>query len=377
MNRRKLFLSLLLKGAWGRKDRALAAVLSVAVVSTIATAAWTVYRDLENKLSGEFRGFGANVVVTKRQGVLTPFELALTQYPQYKKGPSLPADTLVVPVAYAVATGTEGSPVVIGGTNIKKLLELNSWWSVQDKDKDEGHAHTQVLLGSRAAKVFSPAGSPFVVAFGAKQLTLAPEAIFTSGSEDDSRIYFDLKEFTALTGVQPNAAILRVGGRPSDIREAITRLSSDFPELEVKPVRQITQAQTSVVGKTRSLFLSAFIVVVVLIMLCMVATLTSAVLERRKDFAVMKALGAPNRTVSLLFAGEATLLALAGAVAGFAVGSVIAYWIGKANFDAAILPQPALLPPVLLGSVILALLAATAPLQLLRQIQPAGILRGE
>src|SRR5260370_26524146 len=91
----------------------------------------------------------------------------------------------------------------------------------------------------------------------------------------------------------------------------------------------------------------------------------------------MKALGAANRTLSLLFASESVLLALAGAVAGFVVGSGLAYWIGKANFDAPILPQPVLLGPVLLGSMAMALLATTTPLRLLPQVQPAGILRGE
>jgi putative ABC transport system permease protein len=109
----------------------------------------------------------------------------------------------------------------------------------------------------------------------------------------------------------------------------------------------------------------------------MVATFTSSVLERRKDFAVMKALGASNKTVNLLFASESSLLALAGSIAGYILGSGIAFWIGKANFEAAILPQPVLLLPVLLGSVMLALIASTAPLRLLQQIQPAGILRGE
>jgi putative ABC transport system permease protein len=109
----------------------------------------------------------------------------------------------------------------------------------------------------------------------------------------------------------------------------------------------------------------------------MVATFTSSVLERRKDFAVMKALGASNRTVNFLFASEAALLALIGSIAGYVLGSGIAFWIGKVNFETAILPQPLLLFPVLLGSVVLALIASTAPLKLLQQIQPAGILRGE
>src|SRR5260370_29208724 len=108
----------------------------------------------------------------------------------------------------------------------------------------------------------------------------------------------------------------------------------------------------------------------------MAATFTSSVLERRKDFAVMKALGASNRTVNFLFAAEAALLALAGATAGFVAGSGIAYWIGKAHFDAAILPQPPLFLPVLLGSICLALLASTTSLRALQHIQPPGLLRG-
>ena len=180
-----------------------------------------------------------------------------------------------------------------------------------------------------------------------------------------------------LTGIQPNTALVRIEGKPQEIQAAISRLTSALPNAEVKPVRQITQAQTAVVGKTRSVVLASSAVVVVLIMLCMVATFTGSVLERRKDFAVMKALGASDRAVNFLFASESALLALTGSIAGYLLGCGIAFWIGKANFDAAILPQPLLLFPVLLGSVALALIASTAPLRLLQQIQPAGILRGE
>ena len=157
----------------------------------------------------------------------------------------------------------------------------------------------------------------------------------------------------------------------------IDQLSAALPQAEVRPVRQITQAQTSVIGKTRSVVFAASAIVLILIMLTMIATFTSSVLERRKDFAVMKALGASNRMVNIMFASEAALQALAGASVGYVLGCGVAFWIGKANFEAAIWPQPMLLLPVLLGSMVLALGAATAPLRLLQQIQPAGILRGE
>jgi putative ABC transport system permease protein len=364
MNRRQLLLRLLFKAAWVRKDRALTALVSVAVVATIATAALTIYSDLEGKLGREFRGFGANVIVTS-PAALDPARLAAIKT-------AAGGQSQIVPVAYAVAAGRDKMPVVIGGTNIKAFRDLNSSWSMSAG----GYARTDMLLGSRAAQVFSPKAGAFELTYGGRAMNVEPEAVFTSGSDDDSRIYLPLEDFVRWTGVQPTTALVRIDQPPPEIRAAIARLNA-LPNIEAKPVRQITQAQTAVVGKTRSVVLASSVVVVVLIMLCMAATFTSSVLERRKDFAVMKALGASNRTVNFLFAAEAALLALAGSAAGYILGCGIAFWIGKANFDAAILPQPMLLLPVLLGSMALALVASTAPLRLLQKIQPAGILRGE
>jgi putative ABC transport system permease protein len=366
MNRTSLFLRLLFKAAWVRKDRALTALVSVAVVATIATAALTVYADLEGRLSREFRGFGANVIVTKTQGSLTADELKQMDAALGGKG-------IVLPVSYAIAAAPDGSRVVVGGADLRSLHALNSSWSVRPVEGASG----KTWIGSRAASLLSPANNKFTIAFGKHTAEVQPAFVFVSGSDDDSRIYLETEEFAALTGARPTTALVRVEGKPQEIRSTIEKLSASLPQAEVKPVRQITQAQTAVVGKTRSVVLAASTVVIVLIMLCMAATFTSSVLERRKDFAVMKALGASNKTVNLLFAAEAASLALVGAAGGYLVGSGVAFWIGKANFDAAILPLPVLLLPVLLGSVALALIASTAPLRLLQQIQPAAILRGE
>jgi putative ABC transport system permease protein len=364
MNRTQLLLRLLLKAAWVRKDRAFTALVSVAVVATIATAALTIYSDLEGKLSREFRGFGANVIVTKTVGALVPSELADIRKIVGSTGE-------IVPVGYAIATETTtNAKIIVGGADVNQLLHLNSSWSFSSVG--QGSA----LVGARVDEAITH-GADLKLSFGKTSAVIKPAGFFHSGSDDDSRVYIPLDDFVRLTGVQPNTTLVRVEGKPQDIQAAISRLTSALPNTEVKPVRQITQAQTAVVGKTRSVVLASSAVVVVLIMLCMVATFTGSVLERRKDFAVMKALGASDRAVNFLFASESALLALAGSIAGYLLGCGIAFWIGKANFDAAILPQPLLLFPVLLGSVVLALIASTAPLRLLQQIQPAAILRGE
>jgi putative ABC transport system permease protein len=371
MNRPRLFLWLMLKAVWVRKDRALTALISITVVATMATVALTVYSGLESKFSREFRNFGANVIVTAPEKGLNAADLATVK--------AKTAGAEAVPVGYAIAHDANGAndanatPVVVGGAELEAFKNLNSWWSLNPVNGSGGDA----LVGFRAAEALSPNGKPFALRYNGKTVTIQPAAIFHSGAEDDSRVYVSLQQFFDLTGMQPNTVQLRITGTPAAIEQQVRTLSASLPQAEVKPVRQITAAQTAVLSKTRSIVLAVSVVVVILIMICMVATLTGSVLERSKDFAVMKALGASNRAVNLLFAGEATLTSLLGAVAGFIVGSGIAFWIGEANFGAAIMPRIELLLPVACGSIILALLASTAPLRILRRIQPAVILRGE
>jgi len=281
MTRTQLLLRLLLKAAWVRKDRAFTALISVAVVATIATAALTIYSDLEGKLSREFRGFGANVVVTKNSAALTSDELASVRKIVGSAGE-------IVPVGYAIATETtRQSRIVVGGADVDKLRELNASWSFSNA------AHGSALVGARVDEALAH-GADLQISFGKAFTSIKGGTVFHSGSDDDSRVYLPLNEFERLTGIQPNTALVRIEGKPQQIQNVVSQLSSGLPGVEVKPVRQITQAQTAVVGKTRSVVLASSAAVVVLIMLCMVTTFTGSVLERRKDFAVMKALGLPT-----------------------------------------------------------------------------------
>jgi putative ABC transport system permease protein len=101
------------------------------------------------------------------------------------------------------------------------------------------------------------------------------------------------------------------------------------------------------------------------------------VLDRRRDFAIMKALGASERLLNTFFAAEAATLGVVGAILGFAIGVGLAAWIGRVNFNAWVVPRFGVLPIVLGGSVAVALLSAGLPIGLLRRVQPATILRGE
>jgi putative ABC transport system permease protein len=368
VTRHEFFFRLLTNAAWVHKGRALTALLSIGVMSAMTTVVLTVHYGVEAKLNREFRSFGGNAIATARNGILAEKDLMLAH--------RTAGNTAIVPVAYAVARTSTGESVVIGGADLHDLKELNSWWTIKPVG-DSGAAGVEALIGSKTAKGIFQNAEPVAVMFGDKSLALKPSAVFHSGSDDDSRIYVDLAEFITFTGVRPGAAYLRIAGSPEEIEHEIERLNMAWTEVEIKPVRQIVAAQTVVLGKTKTIVLYVSAVVILLIMLCMAATQTSSVLERRTDFAVMKALGASNARLNLLFAGEAALISVAGGVLGFMVGAGLSYWIGVANFSDALVPPPVLLLPVLLGSVVTALVASIAPLRLLYQIQPANILKGE
>ena len=111
--------------------------------------------------------------------------------------------------------------------------------------------------------------------------------------------------------------------------------------------------------------------------LCVLATLTAWVLDRRRDFAIMKALGASGRLINGFFAAEAAALGVVGAILGFFIGIGVAAWIGRVNFHAPVVPRFSVFPYILLGSVAVALISAILPIGLLRRVQPAIILRGD
>jgi putative ABC transport system permease protein len=132
-----------------------------------------------------------------------------------------------------------------------------------------------------------------------------------------------------------------------------------------------------VLNKTRATVYASATLVAITSALCVLATLMGWVFDRRRDFAIMKALGAPERLVNGFFAAEAAVVGVVGAMFGFVIGIGVAAWIGRVNFHAPVVPRFSVFPYVLAGSMIVALIAAIVPITMLRRIEPAMILRGE
>jgi putative ABC transport system permease protein len=235
----------------------------------------------------------------------------------------------------------------------------------------------QTLVGMRAAALVTPARQPFELTFQGKTIQLYPAGLLQTGAAEDSRIYLDQSEFESWTGVKPTTIEIAVNGTPGEIQQGINQLAAALPAADVRPVRQIMEGEANVLNKTRATLYAAATLIVLTSALCVLATLIGWVFDRRRDFAIMKALGASERLVSGFFAAEAAAMGTIGAILGFVIGIAVAAWIGRVNFHAPVVPRFSVFPYVLAGSIGVALISAVIPLGLLRRVEPAMILRGE
>ncbi len=362
-----MFLRMLVRAAVLRRGRAASALLAMVVAAAVATAMLNLYSDVQAKLRKEFRNYGANIIVVDKDGGALPGDVF------HKIDTALAGHGLAVPFAYVVARTRHGRSVVVAGTDLERVQKLDSWWSVSGWPSNPNEA----LVGNRAAAVLGSKGQSFDLSFQGRTIRLSRAGTLQTGAAEDSRIYLSMADFQAWTNIQPSTVEIAANGPVEEVNATIQHLIELLPVAEVRPVRQIMEAEARVLGKTRSALLASAVLIILTAALCVLSTLMGWVFDRRRDFAIMKALGASERLLNSFFAAEAAALGAVGAVIGFGIGIGIAAWIGRANFHAAVVPRFSVLPVVLLGSMAVALISAALPIGLLRRVQPAIILRGE
>jgi putative ABC transport system permease protein len=214
---------------------------------------------------------------------------------------------------------------------------------------------------------------------GPQALALRIATVLTTGASEDDQVFLPLAALQSFLGMTGEVTLVEVSipGETRDVERAVSRLAGLLPGLEVRPIRQIVYSEGKVLGTIRWLLLSLTILILVIIALCVMATMTAIVLERRKDIGVMKALGATDALLMRLFLTEGAGLGLAGGVMGYAVGMLLARALAERLFGVALNLNAWTLPVVCALTVALAAIAAQVPVRIVRAIQTTVVLKGE
>ena len=351
-----------------RRQRSLSCLTAMTVLAAVATALLTLYADLDQKLHHEFRSFGANVVVTRGSFTGDLIAAGQTATKQAAAGPT----ATLAEFAYAVATTDRGTPVVVAGVDFPSVRRLDAWWQLPAWPS----APDAALLGQRAAQ-FIGNEHTVTLTFAGRAATFTGAGQLKTGGDEDSRIFVPLAAFEQWTGVQPSVLELQIPGDAADIDSAILHLRRALPGAQVSPVRALVDGESRIVDRTHALMFAAVLLIALTVGVSVLATLSASVLERRRDFALMKALGGSEAHLTLIFLLEALLLATAGVVIGYLLGSAAALAISEVNFHTASLPRISVIPAVLALNLLVALIAAVVPVRSLRNLEPAALLKGE
>jgi putative ABC transport system permease protein len=417
-----MFLRLLYESFRRQKRRKLLAGVAIMLGVGVATAMIAVATDIGDKISRELRTYGANLIVTPQEDTLDveiggvnlkpPSDGAYlneVDLPKIKGmfwrnnivgfAPMLPVSVAVGDETNLTLLGTYFSHHVVFGKQdfITGVRTTHPWWKVQGAWPDENSNdvllgdHLAARLGLRPDQQINIAGQPRRIA-----------GILSTGGAEDNQI------------VAPLALAQQILGKPGAVRRiyvsAVTKpedafarrdpkslspamydrwycspyaqsiafqLQEAIPHSHAEQIRQVAQNEGTVLTRIQGLMLLITLAALLASALAVSASMATAVIERRSEVGLMKALGAGNLAVAVLFFAEATLLALLAGAVGFAGGALLAREIGHSIFDSQITVQPVLLPVILAIAVLVTFIGSAAAIRRAVKFDPVYALRGD
>ena len=420
-NLQPMFLCLIYESFRRQKRRKLLAGVAIMLGVGVATAMIAVATDIGDKISRELRTYGANLIVTPQEDTLDVVVAGVNLKPP-SNGAYLNEDDLpkikgmfwrnnivgfapMLPVTVDLA----GQNLTLVGTYFSRQLAFGKqtfttgvrtthpWWKVQGSWPDDNSF--DLLLGERlASKLNLKPGQDMEIAGQSRRIA----GILSTGGPEDEQIVAPIPLAQQIIGkpgavrriyvsavTKPEDAFARRDPKSlspemydrwycSPYAQSIAyQLQEAIPHSHAEQIRQVAQNEGMVLTRIQGLMLLITLAALVASTLAVSASMATAVFERRGEVGLMKALGAGNLAVAVLFFAEAALLALMAGTLGFAGGALLASQISHSIFNSQVTIQPVLLPVILTIAVIVTFGGSAAAIRRAVKFDPVYALRGE
>ncbi|MBI4286864.1 MAG: ABC transporter permease [Chloroflexi bacterium] len=305
-----------------------------------------------------------------------------------------------------VRTAFSEETVVREGVSFKAgVKSVFPWWQVKGRWPTDDDRESVLVGASLARRLKVEVGDTLPVEYGGKAYHFQVAGVVTTGGFEDDQIIGSLPLVQGVMGLHHGASKVVVsamvlpeeklapelkGKRVEDmapeeyeiwycspIIEAVSRqIEEAIPGSQALPIRQITEAEGSFLMKLEGLIVLVTLFALAIAVLGVMATLHTAVLERRAEIGLMKALGAQNSQVAVLFLSEAGALGMVGGIAGYALGTALARFIGATVFNSVISPGLVFFPLSLALAVAISILGSGLPVWQAVKVDPIKLMRG-
>jgi putative ABC transport system permease protein len=378
---RKMFWRIVRRLFAAQRGRLLVILLALGASAALTAALLNLQVDARDRLTKEFRVFGANIIVAPRDtksssaGVVTLDESIVDKVRQ-SLPPRASADSYLYLVA-SVSAASSAQPVnaVIAGKRTERIAQSPGQSAIVTPRDNQNLCS----VGVKAAQQLNLQPADTLTLKNDKREEVCTSEIADSrGDAQDSQIVVNLDAAQRLASLPGKVSLVQVSvpGTPREIREYIATLTQNIPAADVHGLRQFTDAEAKIYTRISGLLTATTALVLALTGLCVMAAMTNVAMERKNDVGLMKAIGGATRRVLRLFLAEAALLGLAGGIVGAAAGLLLSIWLGKTVFGVAARPR-LIVYPVSVALTILVAIVSSYPLRRLANISPASVFRGE
>jgi putative ABC transport system permease protein len=411
---------------WGslraRRARVLLGLLAVSLGAAIATALGTLALQVGDDVALALRAAGPNFLVQPRGAAWTP-DLGGAA-PPAALGAGLPEaaiarlkqsfwkhNILHVAPELTLPAEVEGAPALLVGTWFSHALAVDGdeWrtglaalrpgWPLEGRWPREDRE--EVALGAALARrIGARPGARVSLSAAGRHLAPVVSGVVAAGGSEDERVFapLTLTQGLAARPAQVDriwlSALLKPAPRTPppdparDPRGYERYMCSAYPQVvaaeveaviegaEALPATERIAGEAHVVGRLGFLMALLAAAGLAAATLGLLSTSAAAVVERARELALLSAIGASPRQVAGLLLAETTLVALAGGLVGWWLGSAVAAAIRGGSLGAAGAFIPLLLPVALAIAALIGVLGTLGPLRMALRLDPAQVLRG-
>ncbi len=154
------------------------------------------------------------------------------------------------------------------------------------------------------------------------------------------------------------------------------QLEEAIPNSAANPIWQVAASEGVIIKKIQLLMIVVTIAAFIASGLGISSLMTTAIMERASEIGLMKALGAANWEVYLLFLSEAGIIGLLGGIFGWIAGTGLSQIIGYSIFGSLVSIAPIVIPVILVVSLLISLAGSLVPSRLITKLYPAEVLHG-
>lgn len=374
-----------------RKRRWIIAAVAVLLASSLVTALLTVSLNMSKKVSRELESYGPNLLLLPK-GVSLPAGAGGLAMGQVAAQVYLPEDSLSViesgkikgiksyaPYLYTIAN-KQGQRLIVTGSLFDKVREISPYWKIEgDWVKGDADGNWSII-GKDVAQRFSlRPGDEYSLEFKEREVSFKVSGIADVGGSEDRQVFIPLKIVQVLSGRNGEVDLIQIRAYTDELKlSAIaSEIEKAVPGAEVKIVGQIAEAEKNVLFKIQLLISMITALVLMVAAVAVFSTMSASVLERTKEIGLMKALGAKDIRIAIIFLSEAVAIALSGGVMGSILGLGLAQLVSRTVFSTFMQLQVAVFPVTMGIALVIATLASLWPVRKAVQVKPIVALRGE